>query len=120
MNKLIAVCGINCEECEAYIATKNDDMEKRKELAEKWSKLYNTVLPPESINCVGCRVDGKHVGYCEGMCQVRKCGISKNIENCAMCNEYPGCNVLNEFLKMAPEEEASKIKSNLEKIKSSL
>ena len=120
MDKLIAICGINCGECEAYIATKNNDMEKRKEVAKEWSKLYNTELPPESINCVGCRVDGKHIGFCEDMCQVRKCGLSKNVVNCAMCNEYPDCNTLYEFLKSVPEEGASTIKSNLEKIKSGL
>ena len=54
------------------------------------------------------------------MCEIRKCGLSKNVDNCALCNEYPGCNVLNEFLKMAPEEGAIKIKNNLEKIKAGL
>ena len=119
MDKLIAVCGINCGECEAYIATQNNDMGKKKEIAEKWSKMYNTTLAPESINCVGCKIDGDHIGYCS-MCEVRKCGFSKNLDSCALCDEYPDCNTLNAFLKMAPEEGASKIKSNLEKIKAGL
>ncbi len=119
MDKTIAVCGLNCSECEAYIATKNNDMQKKGEIAEKWSKIYNTSLLPENINCDGCRFDGQHIGYCS-MCEVRKCGFSKNIENCGLCNEYPDCDTLNAFLKMAPEEGAQKIKNNLEKIKSGL
>ena len=119
MDKLIAVCGLDCRECEAYIATQTNNMEKKKEIADKWSKIYNVLILSENINCDGCRIDGQHIGYC-GMCEVRKCGFSKNIENCAICNEYPGCSILNKFLKMAPEEGASKIKNNLEKIKAAM
>ena len=119
MEKFIAFCGLNCEECEAYIATKNNDIEKKKKLAEDWSKAYKTTILPEDINCDGCTFEGKHIGYCN-MCNIRKCASSKNVKNCALCNEYPECNTLNDFLKMIPEEGSSKIKSNLEKIKAGL
>jgi hypothetical protein len=36
MNKMIACCGINCETCEARIATIKDDDKMRAEVAKKW------------------------------------------------------------------------------------
>lgn len=116
MEKFTAVCGLNCAECEAYIATKNNDNILRKNLSEKWSKLYNHEFKTEDINCDGCIADGKHIGYCF-ICEVRKCGLSKKIKSCALCTVYPDCNTLNGFLKIVPEEGAKKIKSNLEFIK---
>jgi hypothetical protein len=118
MEKITAICGLNCTECEAYIATKENDDAKRKDIAEKWSKLYQAFVAPESINCVGCGVEGAHIGYC-GMCEIRKCGFDKKVENCALCKVYPDCKTLNGFLKMAPAEGAEKIKKNLEEIRKS-
>ena len=45
MNALISVCGLNCETCEARIATVNNDDELRKETAEKWQKMFNSLKP---------------------------------------------------------------------------
>ena len=50
MNKMIAYCGLNCEKCEARLATINNDNELRKEVADKWSKLNNIIITPEMIN----------------------------------------------------------------------
>ena len=119
MNELIAVCGLNCGECEAFIATKNNDDVLRKKLANEWGKMYNYDFKIEDINCSGCKIEGQHIGYC-GMCEVRKCGISKKVENCGLCSTYPDCDIINGFLKSAPEEGAKKIKGNLEKIRAGL
>ena len=35
MNEYIACCGLNCETCEARIATINDDNELRKKVAKE-------------------------------------------------------------------------------------
>jgi hypothetical protein len=35
------------------------------------------------------------------MCEVRACGIEKNVKNCAYCEDY-GCEILNNFFNMAP------------------
>ena len=37
MRQLIAYCGLDCEKCEAYIATLNDDDGLRKKVAKEWS-----------------------------------------------------------------------------------
>ena len=33
MNRMIAFCGLDCEKCDAYIATKNDDQALREKTA---------------------------------------------------------------------------------------
>ena len=39
MKHLIAYCGLDCQKCEAHIATINNDDELRREVASKWSEL---------------------------------------------------------------------------------
>ncbi|MCK4824426.1 DUF3795 domain-containing protein, partial [bacterium] len=41
MEKMISFCGIVCTECPAFLATKNDDDNERKKIAEMWSKQYH-------------------------------------------------------------------------------
>ena len=57
MKQLIACCGLDCENCDARIATINNDDKLREETAQKWSAMNNTSeITPETINCTGCRV----------------------------------------------------------------
>ena len=111
MNKMIAYCGIVCTDCEAFTATQKNDNAKRKELAEAWSKEFSHEIKPEEINCDGClSFDGRHISYCN-VCEIRKCGIEKDVENCAGCVEYK-CEKLEKFHEQAP-----KAKGNLEEIR---
>lgn len=106
MGKLIAYCGLNCTECPAFIATKNDDNAKRKETAELWTKQFGQEIKPEDINCEGCLPDtGKKLGYCF-VCEIRKCGQEKGMENCAYCADY-ACEKLEKFFQMAPQNKAT-------------
>jgi hypothetical protein len=91
MNKMIAYCGLNCEKCEARLATINNDNELRKKVADKWSKLNNVTITPEMINCDGCRTDGRKTVYCDKLCPIRQCGLSKKYETCGDCNEIKSC-----------------------------
>ena len=91
MRKQIAYCGLDCETCEAHIATvKNDDAMRRK-VAELWSKLNNVKITPEMINCAGCRIDGVKTPYCESLCPIRQCALGKNCETCGDCAEMDVC-----------------------------
>ena len=47
MNKMIGYCGLDCEKCDAYIATKNNDNELRAKTAEEWSKLNGVPIAPK-------------------------------------------------------------------------
>ena len=54
MNEYIAYCGLDCEACEARIATVNNDAELRQRVAKEWSELNGVEITPEMINCAGC------------------------------------------------------------------
>lgn len=110
----ISYCGLNCLECGAYIATQNDDDEKRAEVADLWSQMFKVEIKPEAINCNGCHsTSGPIFGHCE-TCAVRLCGIKKEVENCAHCSDY-GCEPLTGIHSVL-----SDAKKSLEKIRSTL
>ncbi|MCD4823661.1 MAG: DUF3795 domain-containing protein [Phycisphaerae bacterium] len=102
MTKMIAYCGLDCAVCEGYLATQADDDAKRAEVAKDWAARYNAPIKPEHINCDGCRADGRKFFYCSNMCELRKCGIAKGMDNCAACDEYP-CEKLEAFFQLAPQ-----------------
>ena len=102
MTKMIAFCGLDCARCGAYLATQADDDELRAATAREWSERHGVDIPPDQINCDGCRGEGRKFTYCEHMCELRKCGVRKGVETCAACDDYP-CAALDEFLQAAPE-----------------
>jgi hypothetical protein len=67
---------------------KNDDVERRR-VAKMFTKQYGEEYKPEDINCDGCTGNGQRIfSYCS-ICKVRKCGMEKKVENCALCADYP-------------------------------
>lgn len=94
MEKLIAFCGLDCEKCDAYIATKNKDQALREKTAKLWSELNNAPILPEHINCEGCRVDGKKTVYCDSLCQIRQCALKKGVSTCGDCPEMEQCPIV--------------------------
>jgi uncharacterized ferredoxin-like protein len=101
--KLIAMCGLDCRECPAYLAWKNNDEELRKKTAKEWGKIFNSPRKAEDINCVGCVVDGEpHFVHC-GECGVRKCGLAKGVKNCGLCGEFETCEKIASLHKMIPK-----------------
>ena len=91
MRNLIAICGLDCEKCDAYIATKNNDQTLREKTAKLWSDLNNTPILPEHINCEGCRMDGKKTVYCDNLCVIRQCALKKGVTTCGDCTEMEQC-----------------------------
>ena len=91
MKKLIAVCGLDCEKCDAYIATKNDDQALREKTAQLWAELNNAPILPEHINCDGCRMNGRKTVFCDHLCQIRQCASSKGFETCGECPDKDTC-----------------------------
>ena len=94
MKRLIAVCGLDCEKCDAYIATKNNDQALREKTAKLWSELNNVTILPEHINCEGCRVNGRKTVFCENLCGIRQCALKKGLTTCGNCMEMQTCKTL--------------------------
>ena len=94
LKQLFGCCGLDCEKCGAYIATINNDDEMRKQTAKLWSEWNNTEIPPEAINCMGCRSDGVKAYYCSALCEIRKCALSKGFSTCGECADWARCQTL--------------------------
>ena len=91
-DKMIGYCGINCEKCEASIATIKDDDKMREEVSRKWCELFHTdMITPDIINCTGCKGDGVKYIFCNQMCKIKPCVLSKGYESCAECIEMDSC-----------------------------
>lgn len=96
--KIIAYCGLNCEECEAYKATINNDDELREKVAKEWSILNKIEITKEMINCEGCHNNGKKTPFCENLCPIRKCAINKNVSTCGECQNLRSCEELKKII----------------------
>jgi hypothetical protein len=101
MEKFIAVCGLDCARCGAYIATMTNDNEVRKKTAAEWTVMHSFNFTPEMINCHGCHAtDGVQVGHCS-QCEFRKCAAARKAHTCGSCSEYP-CKSIEDFHAMVP------------------
>jgi hypothetical protein len=104
-NKMIAVCGLDCSACGAYLAWKNDDDALRARVAAEWKEAYHFDFTKDMINCSGCRAEaGPKIGNC-AQCQMRNCKSLKAGETCATCKTFP-CDSLKGLFSAAPEAEA--------------
>ena len=110
MDEIISYCGMTCDSCQIYLATREEDDEKRGEMrveiAQVCTNLYGSEFKPEDItDCDGCLAEGKRLlSGCKN-CQIRNCAKDKGVENCAHCGEYV-CEKLEEFFKI--ERDAKK------------
>jgi hypothetical protein len=84
---------------------REDDTARREETARKWSELYRADIRPEQINCNGCKSEGARFFHCD-ICDIRQCCSSKDVNNCALCEDYI-CDKLSAFIKLAPEAGAA-------------
>ena len=94
MKNFIAFCGLDCETCQARIATIQNDDGLREKVARLWSDLNGVEITPEMINCSGCRIDGVKTPYCDSLCPIRQCAISRKLETCGDCGEMESCEKL--------------------------
>jgi hypothetical protein len=107
----IAMCGLDCAVCPAYIVHQTGDKALQRKTAGEWKAQYGADITPEMVDCVGCvMVRGPHIGHCFE-CEIRKCGLAKKVKNCAVCVLYP-CAIVSAFIDKVPPA-----KANLEKIR---
>jgi hypothetical protein len=102
MKNLIACCGIDCEFCDARIATVNNDNELREKTAEQWRVMYQVPsITAESINCVGCRADGAKIAHCYE-CEISNCTKTKGFNTCGECDDLETCQIVSPVLQHVP------------------
>lgn len=94
MNKLIGGCGLDCEKCDARIATITNDNDLREKTAELWTKLNGVQITAEMINCTGCRIEGAKTLFCDKICPIHNCVREKGLDTCADCPQMDGCQTL--------------------------
>ena len=103
MKHYIAYCGLDCETCEARIATIHNDDALREKVARLWSELNGVEITPEMIDCVGCRIDGVKTPYCESLCPIRQRAMGRGMETCGDCREMESCEKLGAITEHNPD-----------------
>lgn len=103
MRNKIAYCGLDCEKCDAYLATIHNDQALREKTAKLWAELNHAPILPEHINCEGCRADGAKTVYCESLCAVRQCALKKGVPTCGSCTEVETCRTVGEVFANTSE-----------------
>ena len=101
-NALIGCCGLDCEACDARIATLTNDRALREKTADLWSKLNGVTIAPEMINCTGCRIEGAKTLFCDRLCPVRSCVRERNLDTCADCGQMNECPTLGRIAANSP------------------
>ena len=102
MNPLIACCGLDCEACDARIATITNDNALREKTAALWSKLNGVTITPDMMKCTGCRAEGAKTPFCDSLCPIHNCVREKRLETCADCAQMDGCPTLERITANTP------------------
>jgi len=103
MKQLIACCGLDCENCDARIATVANDNDLREKTAQKWSVMNSAAeITAATINCMGCRADGAKFAYCRDYCEIRRCVFEKEFNTCADCKELDNCQIVGAIFQHNP------------------
>ena len=101
--KMTAPCGLDCFNCQFYLAKENDEARKT---IERMSAQYG--IPLEIMHCDGCRAhDGriplqKHVFGDAHRCAAYECSKSKGLDFCGDCDAFP-CDHLHPYADKAAE-----------------
>ena len=109
---LISVCGLNCGECEIYLAPNNHEIAKR--LVKRFDGLWDDVKTSD-FHCSTCRGDRSKCWTEE--CWIRECCIeNKKLDFCFECKEFP-CKKIIEWSKQSENyAEALQNLKNMKKI----
>ncbi|MHC4737634.1 MAG: DUF3795 domain-containing protein [Planctomycetota bacterium] len=117
MDEIIAYCGLTCHTCPIFLATRENNDEKRHkmrvDIARQIKEVYGTEYEADDIaDCDGCRAKNGRVFSKD--CQIRKCALEKDIESCGNCTEY-ACEKLEKLFTTDPEA-----RQRLDRIRSGL
>ncbi len=100
-NDIIAYCGLACQACPIYIATRESDAGRQQEMRDVIARLcreqYGMQVRAEDVtDCDGCRTEGGRLFTGCRKCEIRACAKRRNLESCALCPDY-ACGKLEQF-----------------------
>ena len=103
---LIAPCGLDCAQCDAYKLTQANDQKGQEALLVKWRVEYSAPdMNLAAVTCDGCLTGARHGGYCSA-CPIRACAVEKGYNTCAECDQY-ACEKLQHFFQLAPQAQGN-------------
>ncbi len=107
MPDLLAYCGLVCQTCPIYLATRQTNKEQqlrmRMEIIQLCKEHYGIQYALKDItDCDGCRTKGGRLFSTCRTCIIRKCAEKKGLENCGHCPDY-ACRDLQSFFETDPE-----------------
>lgn len=103
MKNRIGFCGLDCETCDAYMATVHNDQQLREKTAKLWAELNHAPILPEDIYCEGCRNNGVKTIFCQKLCTVRQCALEKGVDTCKDCRNLESCSTVGAIIAHNPE-----------------
>ena len=77
---MVAYCCLECDKCEAYIATKTNNDLLRAKVAKEWK------IGVEKVRCNGCKSEKAMYN-----CEAKKCAVARGLPTCAHCEGFPTC-----------------------------
>ncbi len=103
MREIVAYCGLQCHDCTIYLATREQDEEKRERMRREVLRICNEqygmgLTLSDITDCDGCSAAGGRLFSGCGNCKIRACCIEKGLESCAFCGDFP-CPDLEEIIK---------------------
>lgn len=110
MSEMTAYCGLTCQTCPIYLATRQENKEERArmrtEIVKRCKEQYGIKYKLEDVtDCDGCQSEGERLFSASMNCPIRKCAREKELQNCAYCTEY-ACNKLEALFKTDPDAKA--------------
>ncbi|UCH57931.1 MAG: DUF3795 domain-containing protein [Candidatus Bathyarchaeota archaeon] len=112
--RMIVFCGLDCTECPAFNATRENDTARLGELAKEWSSPEMS-FEPQDLICDGC-YGPRLFSWCN-QCDIRSCAIEKSLKTCAECDMYP-CEKLTKIWK-GMGDSGVRQKANLDQLRGS-
>ena len=82
---IIAVCGLNCSECDVYRAP--SDPKAMKRLIEWLNKDTPGKVKPEQVRCGGCLGD-REIHWDRGLRDPEVAVDDRSITSCSICDEF--------------------------------
>lgn len=105
---MIAVCGLECANCDIRSASEN--VETAKHIARWFKSELGEDVKPDQIRCGGCR--GDRTEHWSPDCAILKCCVDdKGLEDCTYCSDFP-CAMLVEWA-----ESGDKYRTALDRLK---